>query len=248
MGTYGSEILCQAVTFKPIAPVPGLFCPEIILNIHQAKNTYANVRCVHPVTFAAFRQSPWQHFGILALEQSQLIVRSPYLDNDFVRTVFRAPKVDKFSNDIRLRLIYDGNPALRQIRSDQGIGGNSKSIIGAASRWLLRFTNKAEYAYDYGMPHWVARMDHYFSAFHLERLFLGRHKFLHFRIWYRSVLAEYVRQMLLDPLTLGRPYLERKGVEMIVRNHLKGYKNYTTEIHKLITLELMHRLFLDPVS
>jgi asparagine synthase (glutamine-hydrolysing) len=54
-----------------------------------------------------------------------------------------------------------------------------------------------------------------------------------------------VRQMLLDPLTLSRPYLQKKTVETIVADHLKGTRNYTSAIHKLLTLELIHRLFLD---
>jgi asparagine synthase (glutamine-hydrolysing) len=51
--------------------------------------------------------------------------------------------------------------------------------------------------------------------------------------------------MLLDPLTLSRPYLDRKAVEATVRAHLKGIHNYTTEIHELLSLELLHRLFID---
>ena len=113
------------------------------------------------------------------------------------------------------------------------------------SRNLLEFTFKAEYAYDYGMPQWLARIDHLFARLHLERLFLGRHKLFHFRIWYRDTLSQYVRQMLLDPETLSRPYLQRKGVEKVVEGHIKGNRNYTTEIHKLLTLELLHRLFVD---
>jgi hypothetical protein len=30
-----------------------------------------------------------------------------------------------------------------------------------------------------------------------------------------------------------------------VKGHVKGDHNYTTEIHKLLTVELVHRLFLD---
>jgi asparagine synthase (glutamine-hydrolysing) len=95
------------------------------------------------------------------------------------------------------------------------------------------------------MPQWLARIDHLFSPFQLERLFLGRHKFSHFRVWYRDVLAEYVREMLLDPRTLSRPYLQRNSLEAIVRGHLQGGRNHTSEIHKVLTLELIHRLFLD---
>ena len=80
---------------------------------------------------------------------------------------------------------------------------------------------------------------------HLERIFLGRHKFYHFRVWYRDQLANYVREMLLDSRTLSRPYLQRKSVEQVVQGHLKGNRNYTTALHKLLTLEHLHRLFID---
>jgi len=229
-----------------VVPIPGLFRPEFIPYVHQAQDTYVQIRREHPVTFAAFRQSPWHHYGVLALEQSQLTVRSPFLDNDFVRTVFRASPSNGAVDDVRLRLIRDGNPVLTRIRSDRGVGGDSGSFTTAARRLFLEFLFKAEYAYDYGMPQWLARIDHLFSPFHFERLFLGRHKLLHFRLWYRDSLSDYVRQMLLDPVTLSRPYIERKGVEAIVHSHLKGERNHTTEIHKLLTLELLHRLFLDP--
>ena len=49
--------------------------------------------------------------------------------------------------------------------------------------------------------------------------------------------------MLLDPLSLSRSYLNRKAVETVVRSHVKGERNYTTVIHKLLSLELIHRLF-----
>jgi asparagine synthase (glutamine-hydrolysing) len=76
-------------------------------------------------------------------------------------------------------------------------------------------------------------------------MFLGRHKVFHFRIWYRDAVAGYVKEMLLDPRSLSRPYLERTTLESVVQSHLKGDRNYTTEIHKLLTLEIFHRLFLD---
>jgi asparagine synthase (glutamine-hydrolysing) len=244
VGTYGSEIVRHAVMFKPMLPAPELYRPDFLSSVGQARQTYSELRQQHPVTFAAFRQSPWYHSRILSLEQSQLSVRSPFLDNDFVRTVFRAPK--NLQDDVRLRLIRDGDPVLAGIPSDRGIGGSSGRLSSAASRSAMEFTFKAEYAYDYGMPQWMARIDHVLSPFHLERLFLGRHKLLHFRVWYRDALSAYVREMLLDRRTLARPYMERKGVEAIVRGHLGGGQNHTTAIHKVLTLELLHRLFLDP--
>lgn len=244
VGTYGSELLCHARMFKPVEPSEGLLCPEFSSYVRLARETYTGLLRENPVSFVAFRQSPWYHYGILALEQTQLVVRSPFMDNDFVRTVFRAPKVWAGNGSIRQRLIAEGNPVLGQIRSDRGINGNG--FFSGLRRALLEGTFKAEYAYDYGMPQWVAMIDHLFAPLHLERLFLGRHKFAHFRVWYRDRLADYVKQMLLDPQTLSRPYLEPKGVEAMVSGHLKGNQNFTTEIHRALTLELLHRLFLNP--
>jgi asparagine synthase (glutamine-hydrolysing) len=244
-GNYGGEVLRRVVAFKATSPFPHLFSPEFLSHVDAAKKTYNDVLTGHPLSFAVFRQAPWHHYGLLALEQTQVTLRSPYLDNEFVRTVFCAPQVSLRSNDVSLKLIADGDRNLRSIPTDRGYGGNSGPVMSAIIQALIELTVKAEYAYDYGMPQWVAKVDHLFSVFRLERLFLGRHKFAHFRIWYRGALAEYVKQMLLDPRTLARPYLNSRSVEAMVHQHLKGVRNYTLEIHELLTLELLHRLFLD---
>jgi asparagine synthase (glutamine-hydrolysing) len=244
VGTYGSEIIRQAVMFKAVPPPPGIFRPEFLSYVRQAEETYAEVRREHPLTFAAFRQSPWYHQGILSLESTQLTVRSPYLDNGFVQSVFRAPSSDRLNGDIRLRLIKDGNPELGRMRSDRGVGGPNR-FLSAINRAYFEFTFKAEYAYDYGMPQWISQLDHRLAPLRLERVWLGRHKLSHFRVWYRDALSGYVREMLLDRRTLSRPYLNAKAVEAVVNGHTKGGLNYTSVIHKLLTLELLQRLFLD---
>jgi asparagine synthase (glutamine-hydrolysing) len=243
-GNYGGEVLRRVRAFKPAEPVPGLFKQEFLSYVHGARETYARVIDVHPLSFAVFRQAPWHHYGLLSLEQTQVSLRSSYLDNDFVRTVFRAPESALSNNDISLRLIADGNTALAQIRTDLGLGGANGIAAVAGQRWQ-KFTFKAEYAYDAGMPQRLARIDHLLSPLHLERIFLGRHKFSHFRVWYRDVLSKYVREILLDSRTLSRPYIERNMLEAMVRGHVKGDRNYTGAIHKVLTLELIHRLFLD---
>jgi asparagine synthase (glutamine-hydrolysing) len=244
-GNYGDQILRRLRAFKPMERMPGLFPPDFLPHIHAARETYGRLLRAHPLSFAAFRQAPWHYYGLLALEHTQLTLRSPYMDNDLVRTAFRSPKPACENNDVRLRLIGDGDRTLRRIKTDLGFGASRWSPFGAAFSRFQQFTMKAEYAYDHGMPQWVARIDHLLAPFHLERLFLGRHKYYHFRVWYRDALSEYVREMLLDSRTLSRPYLDRRGVETMVRGHLKGDRNYTYEIHKLLTLELLHRLFLD---
>jgi len=241
VGTYGSEMLLQEVMFKAVEPVAGLYTPDLVPQIRRATDSYNATLQGHPVTFVAFRQSPWHHFGVLGLEQTQVAVRTPYLDNDLVKAIYRSPGSKAINTEARLRLLREGNPKLATLRTDRGVGGMSSAL----RREFLEFTFKAEYAYDYGMPQWVAQVDHLFAPFHLERLWLGRHKVFHFRIWYRDQLANYVREMLLDPRSLARPYVNAQAVRNIVEGHLKGNHNYTTEIHRLLTLELTHRLFVD---
>jgi len=244
-GNYGSEVLRGARAFRPGEPASGLFSSDFLPSVREASDTYAGLLRGHPVSFAVFRQAPWHHYGLLSLEQTQLSLRSPFLDNDLVRLVFRAPKSVLANNDFCLRLIGDGDAALREIRTDRGLNGSRGGLSAAAYRGVLEFFFKAEYAYDSGMPQWAARVDHLLAPLHIERLFLGWHKFHHFRVWYRDALSGYVREILLDSRTLARPYLEPRRLKAIVEGHLKGHRNYTTEIHKVLTLELFHRLFLD---
>jgi asparagine synthase (glutamine-hydrolysing) len=244
-GNYGGEVLRGVRAFKPQEPVPGLFCPEFRTHVDRAADTYAGILPGHPVSFAAFKLCPWNLYGVLALEQTQLSMRSPFLDNDFVHTVFRSPMSALASNEVSLRLIADGNRDLLGVPTDRGLAGNRGPISAAISQGTLEFLFKAEYAYDMGMPQWLARLDHVVSPLRLENRFLGRHKPFHFRVWYRDALAGYIQKMLLDPRALSRPYIERKGLESVVRGHVRGDRNYTTELHKLLTLELVHRLFLE---
>jgi asparagine synthase (glutamine-hydrolysing) len=243
-GNYGDQILLRWRAFKPSKLTPSLFRPEFAARVNAGVETYRAATETHPLTFAAFRQAPWFHYGLAALEHTQLTVRTPFLDNDFVRTNYRAPQSVLANNEVRLRLIAEGRPALRQIATDRA-SNSSIGISAALAHAYQELTFKAEYAYDYGMPQFVARTDHMVSWLHLERLFLGRHKYYHFRVWYRDALSKYVREMLLDQRTLSRPYWDRRGVEAIVNGHLRDGKNYTLEIHALLTTELIHRLFID---
>lgn len=244
-GNYGGEVLRRVRAFKPSTPAPGLFHPELLRHVGEAGETYGRLLHGHPLSFAVFRQAPWHHYGLLSLEQTQVSLRSPYLDNDFVRTVFRAPESSVTNDEVSLRLIREGDVALGRIRTDRGLTANNRSLVTSVLHAIIEFTAKAEYAYDYGMPQPVAQIDHRLSFLHIERIFLGRHKFKHFRIWYRDALSGYVKEMLLDRRSLNRSHINRASVETVVRSHIKGERNHTSEIHVLLALELVHRLFVD---
>ena len=244
-GNYGGEILRSIVAFKPMSLSEEMFSAQFKSLVRKAVQTYTSELDSSKLSFVAFKQVPWHHYSRLSLELSQLTVRSPYLDNDLVELAFRIPASLATSNDISLRLIADGNLAMSQIGTDRNVLYHARGIGGQSKHWLEEVTFRAEYAFDYGMPHWLAKVDCLLRPFHLEQLFLGRHKFCHFRYWYRHELASYVKEILLDPSVRTRPYFDRNGLERIVSSHTRGLRNYTLEIHRALSLELIHRHLLE---
>lgn len=244
-GNYGSEILRRNIAFRPADDARAFLSPEFSALLEGAATTYGNERKCRALSFIAFKQVPWHHYARLSIEQSQLTVRSPYLDNDLIKLAYRAPEAWKTSSAAALRLVADASPELAGIPTDRGLLLSARGGMGRLLNAWRELTVRAEYAYDYGMPQWLALGDHHLRRLHLERLFLGRHKFYHFRIWYRDQLSPFVREVLLDPSSLSRPYLQRRAVEEIVQEHVSGRHNHTTKLHKLLSTELLHRELLE---
>jgi asparagine synthase (glutamine-hydrolysing) len=222
-----------------------LFVPELLKHVQAAKPVYqSHKENTHGLSFIAFKQVPWHHYSRFALEQSQLTIRSPYLDNELVAVAYQAPAGLVTNQLLGARLIRDGNAALGTFPTDRGPLGRP-GLLGRVREQFHEFTFKAEYAYDYGMPQWLTKLDSAVAPLHLEKLFLGRHKYLHYRYWYRHQLASQVREILLDPRTLKRPYIDGRYVGEIVKAHLSGKGNYTSEIHLLLTSELIERELIE---
>ena len=244
-GNYGSEILRGNVAFRPGSLHEDLLDSEFAQLVRNACITYSSESQVHKVSFIAFKQVPWHHYSRLAVEQSQLTLRSPYLDNDLVALMYQSPPDFILSKQPSLRLIAEGNADLAKIPSDRGMLYRQIPVITKLQHFYAEFTSKAEYAYDYGMPQWLARIDYILAPLHLEKLFLGRHKFYHFRVWYRDRLSQYLKDILLDSRTLNRSYLDGRRLEEILISHVEGKRNYTTEIHRVLTAELIQRQLIE---
>ena len=232
--------------FRPSLSYIELLEPEFAKIVRDASSTYDNERqTTHKVSFIAFKQVPWHHYSRFAVEQSQVSLRSPFLDNDIVSLAYQAPLDLLFSNEPSLRLIKDENCNLARIPTDRGLLYQQIPIITKLQNQYAEFTAKAEYAYDYGMPQWLAVIDHIFTPLHIDRIFLGRHKFYHFRIWYRDQLSNYLKEIFLDTRTRNRPYFKSQCIEQIVRDHTSGRRNYTREIHRILTSELIQRTLIE---
>lgn len=244
-GNFGGEVF-RSIRHLSARPQNGnLFSLDFHKYLKMVKVTLNKQKRNTPLSFFLFNETPWCHNNRFVSEQSQIITRTPYMDNELVELFYRAPPEVTRNKDMCLRLIIDGNHSLASILTDRGIDCRSKFPLPNLVHLFYEFLFKAEYAYDYGMPQWLAKLDYAFKYFHFEKLFLGRHKFNHYRLWYRDEIANYVKAILLDNKTLNRPYLNRKAIEEIVEGHTNGNHNYTTEIRQLLNIELIQRLLIE---
>ena len=159
--------------------------------------------------------------------------------------MYTAPPECVDSVEPSLRLIAEGRREAAEIPTDRGLLGSDGRVKRFLRRLPAELTFKAEYAWDLGMPDAAARIEAALRPLHLERALLGRHKFYHFRIWYRDRLHRFVRELLLDPRSQSRPYYRRGALTAMVEDHLAGRRNRTAEIHLALSAELLHRLLLE---
>ncbi len=93
-GNYGDQVLRHMCVFRPSAPTAGLFRPEFLAQVAAAGETYARIAQGHALTLAAFRQAPWHYHGLLALESTQVSMRTPYVDNELVQSPVSRARSD----------------------------------------------------------------------------------------------------------------------------------------------------------
>lgn len=240
-GNYGSEVLRSNVAFRPSKTISDYFDPSFTAQIREAAETYHQEATIDPLSFILFKQVPWHHYSRLSVEQSQLSLRTPFLEPELAALVYRAPASLRKALGPSLRLIAKGSEALTRFDTDRGVSWHPTPGLSRIKNLFQEFTVRTEYVYDYGMPPAFCTFDYWTRPLHLERWFLGRHKFYHFRVWYRDVLAGYLRDVLLSERALSRGLWNRTRVEAIVREHTSGKQNHTLEIHRLLTTELMFR-------
>jgi asparagine synthase (glutamine-hydrolysing) len=244
-GNYGSEVLRSINYIKASLPERSLLAADFYEDVKIGGHTFKEISQENQLSYAVFKLIPWYLYGRLSAAQSQLTVRTPFMDNNLVALMYRAPVDLRTSREVSLRLVEDGNPDLGHILTDRGVGRTSNPVFSKWVRLYREFLFKAEYRYNEGTPQWLSRIDYALRFLNFKRFFLGRHKIEHYRIWFRDVVSNYVQELLLDERSLSRPYVNKRGLERIVSGHVKGRANYTAEINKALTAELMQRLLID---
>lgn len=244
-GNYGQEVLRRYVAFRPNSPSTKLFDPGFLPYLNEARRTYlANIEG-HRLTYAMFKQAPWYQYGRLSVESSQMVQRSPYMDNDLVKLVYRAPEGSLKGEHLSRRIVLEGDRRLSRIMSDRGQLAELPAPFSLCIRYLREISFKLEWYHNNKFPRWAESFANVSKLSGVERFFLGRHKYYHMRVWLRDEWPEFIRGILLDPHCLNRSFLNGTFLSEMVNSHINGTRSFTDSIITTLSLELLHKLLID---
>lgn len=244
-GNYGSEVLRNVSTFK-LSPVTAeLLCPDAVRRVDRARQEHEELRATHPVSFAAFCMVPWHLAGRRLAADSMLVLRSPYLDNDLVRLIYRAPAGARESSEASVDAIRAMSPRLAAIPTDMGYGGQSRPFVGTMDRLYRYLLFKAEWYYNMGMPDVGVRHERHVPLRALERFFLGTHKIEHYRLWFRNELKASLLDILSGSTAASRSYVARPGLRRLLNDFDQERRNCARDVSRLASLELVQQTLID---
>lgn len=248
-GNYGGELLRGHRAFKYEIPRGRFANPDLQPYIREAQGTFQELGTTNPVTFALFHQAPSQGYGRLAIERSQVILRTPFMNNDLVKLVYQAPSNLLKGEQLSFAIISRYNPNLLAIPTDRGLLCNGSQLKSLTRQLYRKGLIKAEYWSSHGMPNWLTAISRYGLGRFIEKRFIGRDKFQHFRLWTQKYFAAYIADVLVAGSREMGEFFNLRQMESMVHEHVAGKKNYIDEIDKIMTLILMSRtLFKGSVS
>jgi asparagine synthase (glutamine-hydrolysing) len=220
--------------FKFRAPKGDFIQPPLRDTMATVAQTFAEPVQWNPLSYTLFHQLPKQGFSRYAVERSQVLMRSPFLANAVVRTLYQSTPETRSSIDVVLKVL-SRRPGLISVPTDTGRLGYGSQTIARVRQAYRRVMVKAEYMTSHGAPDWMAAISARVRP--LETAFLGRDKFQHFRHWMRNELSGFVRDSLRgsDGEALAT-WFDMRKVSRMVEDHIAGRANYTDELDKVMTM------------
>ena len=246
-GSFGSEILRSFSTFKRLPLSLHLFDGDWRAKINSRRGKLHEDKA-QPMTFAAFKDIPWNLFGNLEAGRSQLQFRTPYLDNELVALAFQAPEQLRKSSLSAFDLIRANNPALSKIPTDRGFGGNNSGLKFLSRRAFAEITFKLDYYTVVGLPRPASALNSIFKSVAGKMKIAGMHKFVRYSSWFRNELAPYIREVLSSQRVRENGIWNRDFLDHLATEHISGHHDYSAEISSIMTLDAIERRLLHDFS
>jgi asparagine synthase (glutamine-hydrolysing) len=245
-GKFGSEVV-RIRRLIPSGDFPRrLMSPELLPLLDEAPALDQISQKTHPLTRVVAEEIPWHEFGRVSVEQSQVILRTPYMDNELVRLMYQAPPGMRASRDLQARYVKERGHELADTPTNLGRVGCDNDLMSKLTYLPLWALFKVEYIYLYATPHWLTRLDRKLEKLKLERIVAGRQKFEGYRIWMKTHLADFLRDVLLNPHARCCDFFDKAWLVKVVARHTAGSHNYLNEINKMLTVELICSSLLMP--
>ena len=244
-GNFGSEILRRVSTLKPLGLRQEVFAEDLQRNVRGAARPPADPSW-SPVSKAAFVEVPRKLYGNFAASRRYMRYRTPYLDNRIVELAHRAPVRVPLDSASTMRVIAKRQPTVSQIPTDMAVA----PVNGTPSyrQWPVRFGRKLSFKCDYwygeGMPGPFGVADPLVWQAGVTAGLLGRHKYLHYRSWFRHELGSYVQDRLASRRVRESGLWDRRSLESMERQHRRGTVNWSREIDMVLTLDAIERRLL----
>jgi asparagine synthase (glutamine-hydrolysing) len=246
-GVFGSEVLRGVSTLKKQRIDPCIFSTETRAQVATAEQG-GMLLSEHPVTFAAFKEIPWNICNSLAACRSQIVFRTPYLDNELVALAYRAPSSLRKTGASATELIKTSDPSLARIPTDRALLREGSYLNRRWERLKAEVKFKLDYYYHDGMPHWVSPVDNMVSAVNARLGFFGEHKFLNYRRWCRGELASYISEVVSDSTTTDIPFWNSESLKGIAADHIAGRKNRIRELNTILSISAINRLLIKDLK
>jgi asparagine synthase (glutamine-hydrolysing) len=237
-GNWGGELMRGVRAFKHTMPRGGFLPAELAMTIDESAAALSTTTRP-PLSAALFQQMPFQGYGRYAIERSQVAIQSPFLADDVVAWLYRAPAAVRAG---AAPAVIRRRPGLLAIPTDLGALGTGR---GVTRQRIRRALIKAEYLTSHGAPDWLAAIASRLPKSVIETRFLGVDKFQHFRYWMRREVSAFVRDSLLGDADNGlHERFDMAAIARMVEAQIDGRANYTNELDQLLTLTAVRkRLF-----
>jgi asparagine synthase (glutamine-hydrolysing) len=238
-GNYGSEVFRGVSTFKPIGLKPQIFNPNFAAAVDVAAGQLA-IHRTHADTFALFKEIPWNLFGSVAAGRSQVVFRTPYLDNALVKLAYQSPQALRKSSLPASRLVAANSSILSAIPTDRGYAGKNSGLAFLSRRVFSEVTFKLDYYSNEGLPKKLAAFNPLFRLAGKTCGWAGMHKYLRYSHWFRNELKAFVSERLAAAARHEK-YFNPEIIGSLAARHAGGRENFTPEINAVLTLESIER-------
>ncbi len=156
----------------------------------------------------------------LEIFRSEIEVRLPYLDEDFLSELLRLPIEKRYEGEVHIEIIKKTAPRLMKIPNS-----NTGAPLDAGSLRLF-LTDK-------------------FNSLMKRLSFRGYRHYTEYERWQREYFREGIESILFDKKTLERGIFLESGLRAVFNAHISGKKNYAHFLGTAVGIEIWFRKFVD---